>query len=419
MRKRLSHQAFSEGTGIFFSQIRLSVCLTVGLATMAAAAVVAASSPNTNQVAVRPVLQVINGSRQPIDIWWLRTAEDRVHNGQLQPGSQISINTTIGHRFLLVGQHDGFEQPVSSLVPIQSVRFDSPDPDGVPPCYTQREYVTDFPIVATAAVNPYALKEAAFLVGQMLKQRPDILQAMVASGSRLCILGCDEYTTDQPELSHLAASPVAGMPHIPPADYWDARARGMGGSQTDPFCSCGEENLLGYPGDPYATECILIHELAHNIHLRGMQNLDPTFDMRLREAYDQAIATGLWKGVYASVNHHEYFAEGVQSWFDNNRSNDAEHNDVDTREELIAYDPLLAGLCREVFGDTELRYTKPSTRLHGHLAGYDPTRAPSFKWPPRLQAAQQAIREQVRTRRQEALEPPSKKPPGLSQPSFE
>ena len=40
---------------------------------------------------------------------------------------------------------------------------------------------------------------------------------------------------------------------------------------------------------------------------------------------------GLWKGKYASVNHHEYFAEGVQSWFDNNRENDHDHNHVNTR----------------------------------------------------------------------------------------
>lgn len=358
---------------MLFSRAPLSACLAVGLATMAMASVLAAPSPDADQRAARPVLHVINGSRQPLDLWWLREPEDRGHNGHLRPGGQTFINTTIGHRFLLVGQHDGFEQPVSSLVPIQAVRFDSPDQDGVPSCYTQREHVANVPIVAPAAVNPYALKEAAFLVGQMLKQRPDILQAMVASGSRLCILGRNEYTTDQPELAQLAATPVAGLPHIPPADYWDARARGMGGSRRDPFCSCGEENLLGYPGDPYATECILIHERAHNIHLRGMQNLDPSFDIRLRKAYEQAITNGLWKGVYASVNHHDYFAEGVQSWFDNNRSNDSEHNDVDTREELIAYDPLLAELCREVFGDTELRYTNPSTRLHGHLAGYDPT----------------------------------------------
>ena len=81
------------------------------------------------------------------------------------------------------------------------------------------------------------------------------------------------------------------------------------------------------------------------------------------------MKAGLWKGKYAATNHHEYFAEGVQSWFDNNRENDHDHNHVNTRAELIEYDPGLAAMCREVFGDTELKYTKPATRLTGHMAG--------------------------------------------------
>ncbi|MFN7342474.1 MAG: hypothetical protein ACK5TA_03980, partial [bacterium] len=153
------------------------------------------------------------------------------------------------------------------------------------------------------------------------------------------------------------------------------------GSETDPYCSCGEENLLGYPGDPYSTENILIHEIAHNIHLRGVVNLDPTFNARLKKTYDEAMAKGLWKGKYASVNDREYFAEGVQSWFDNNREPDHDHNHVNTRVELLEYDPGLAALCREIFGDTELKYTKPVTRLTGHLEGYDPSKAPTFVWP--------------------------------------
>ena len=174
----------------------------------------------------------------------------------------------------------------------------------------------------------------------------------------------------------------------------------MGGSNTDPFCSCAEENLLSYPGDPYSTECILIHEIAHNIHLRGLANVDPTFDDRLQATYDAAMSAGLWKGKYASVNHHEYFAEGVQSWFDNNRENDHDHNHVDTREELIEYDPRLAKICREVFGETELRYSKATTRLEGHLEGYDPAQAPEFKWPERLLEAKAAIRKDALKRSQ-------------------
>lgn len=131
-----------------------------------------------------------------------------------------------------------------------------------------------------------------------------------------------------------------------------------------------------------------------------MVNVDPSFDRRLKKTYDDALQAGLWRGKYASVNHHAYFAEGVQSWFDNNRENDHDHNHVNTRAELIDYDPALAALCREVFGDTELKYTKPATRLTGHLAGYEPAAAPSFVWPARLASARAEIQAQARARSQ-------------------
>ncbi len=244
-----------------------------------------------------------------------------------------------------------------------------------------------YPIVASEKVSDFALLEAAYLANMMLSQRPDVRAAMVKSGSRLVIMAHDEFTTDVPEHSHMR-----------PKDFWDARARGLGGSETDPVCSCGEENLLAYEGDPYAAECILIHEFAHNIHLRGMVNLDSTFDGRVRQAYDEAMKNGLWKGKYGSTNHHEYFAEGVQSWFDNNRENDSEHNHVNTRAELLEYDAPLAALCKEVFGDTELKYSKPTTRLKDHLADYDPAQAPRFVWPERLHEVQNEIRAKAKAR---------------------
>ena len=88
----------------------------------------------------------------------------------------------------------------------------------------------------------------------------------------------------------------------------------------------------------------------------------------------------------------------MQCWFDNNRVNDHDHNHVHLRSELIDYDPRLAALCKEVFGDTELRYTKPATRLTGHLAGYDPATAPRFRWPERLEKAHAEIRRQAEAR---------------------
>ncbi len=255
------------------------------------------------------------------------------------------------------------------------------------PFYKKYISANGYPIISSDKVDNYALKEAAYLVNLMLAKRPDVKQAMVKSGSRMIIMSEDEYTSDVPEHSHL-------KPH----DFWDARARGLGGSQTDPVCSCGEENLLCFEGDPYSTENILIHEFAHNIHLRGMVNVDKTFDDRVKRAYEEAMNEGLWKTKYASTNHHEYFAEGVQSWFNNNREPDHDHNHVNTRKELKEYDPRLAALCEEVFGETKLVYTKPITRLSGHLEGYDPKTAPKFQWPDRLDKARKEIRTQAEQR---------------------
>jgi hypothetical protein len=348
----------------------------------------------------RPKLQIINAAPHAVEVFWLKPDDGRVSNGKIEPGKDSIIGTTLGHHFVIV---DGTQETeVVSKVPVQGFRYDPAVKDGVPACYTQRTSADGFPIVATARVNPYALKEVAHLLSLMLAHRPDVRQAMIDSGSRMIILAHDEFTTDLPEFARLTDEPVKGYESLPAKTYWDVRARGLGGSRTDPFCSCAEENVLAFPGDPYAKECIVIHEFAHSIHLRGMVNVDPTFDTRLQAAYDAAMKAGLWRGKYASVNHHEYWAEGVQSWFDDNRVNDHDHNHVHLRSQLIEYDPGLAALCREVFGEIELHYTKPTTRLTGHMVGYDPSKAPTFSWPEPMKAARELIRAKAQKRNADA-----------------
>lgn len=241
---------------------------------------------------------------------------------------------------------------------------------GLPETYQKYVSVCGFPVVGSIDVDDFALKEAAYLVGLMLANRPDIRNALIRNGSRVVVMDYRQMTTDVPEHAHLR-----------PKAEWDRRARGLGSSPTDPVCSCGEENLLCYRGDPYSTECILIHEFAHCIHQRGLASLDPSFDARLKQAFEDTKKAGRWKNTYAATNRSEYWAEGVQSWFNNNRQPDRHHNHVDTRQELKSYDPALAELCREIFGDAPQQYTKPATRLHGHLKGFDPSLSPTFRWP--------------------------------------
>ncbi|MFO1514691.1 MAG: peptidylprolyl isomerase, partial [Verrucomicrobiota bacterium] len=147
--------------------------------------------------------------------------------------------------------------------------------------------------------------------------------------------------------------------------------------------SCAEENLLCFPNDPYSAENILIHEFGHAILNYGMRSIDPGFKARVRKARDQALAAGLWKNTYAATDVEEYWAEAVQDWFDNNRENDAQHNAVNTRAELKEYDPALAALCAEAFGEVPWRYVKPMERPaseRAHLAGFDPSKSPRFRW---------------------------------------
>jgi cyclophilin family peptidyl-prolyl cis-trans isomerase len=240
------------------------------------------------------------------------------------------------------------------------------------PFYAKGLKVGQLPIVGSAEVSDAALLEAAWIVDKMLGDRRDILDSMAAQSVRLVVMAWNEFTTDVPEHAQLE-----------PAVYWDRRARGLGATPDAPAVSCAEENLLAFAGDPYEQENILIHEFAHAIHAMGLNRVDPTFETRLTEAYAKAKNLGMWRGTYAITTPAEYWAEAVQSWFDDNRENDALHNRVNTRDELKEYDPDLAALCAEVFGEGAWRYRKPQIRGpedSAHLASFDWSAAPRFRW---------------------------------------
>jgi hypothetical protein len=213
------------------------------------------------------------------------------------------------------------------------------------------KYITagGLPVLSSAKVSNEGLVEAAYLINQMLNCRDDLRQTMVKQKVRFVVMAPDEMTTDVPEQRDMQ-----------PKDYWDRRARGLGGH----VCSCGEENLLNLPGDRYAVENILIHEFSHTIHNYGLNSVDPTFDDRLKKAFELAIEEGSWKNTYAATNREEYWAEGVQDYFDCNATSPQEgvHNDVNTRDELQRYDPALYALIDEVFRQNPWRYVRYDER---------------------------------------------------------
>ena len=258
-------------------------------------------------------------------------------------------------------------------------------PEPVPPPFTVRDAfeldpfyqqwidVEGFPVLASAKVSPYALKEAAWLIRQMIGHRPDVLQALVQNRVRFTVIAYTEMTTDIPEYSDHR-----------PAFYWDRRARGLGGSGLSghPAVSCTEENLLDYPGDTTASGYQLIHEFSHAVHKIGLNVVDPAFDNRLRIAYEAAMERGLWQSTYSALDRGEYWAQGAWYFFNEGTKIHS------TGTELKNYDPGLAALLTEIYGDSGWQYTPTATRTHlSHLQGFNPQDSPTFKWPEDLEKA--------------------------------
>ena len=246
--------------------------------------------------------------------------------------------------------------------------------------YQQWVDVKGFPVVASEKVNPYALKGAAWLIWQMIGHRPDVLQTLVQKRVRFSIIAHNELITDIPEYSD------AGPDFL---TYWARGSGGSGALQLGYAVSSSEENILHYPngGGLYN---VLIHEFAHTIHRHGLNTIDPTFDSRLQIAYDAAIKKGLWQGTYASVDRGEYWAEATQGWF---KGGGSFYNYGNTRQALKAYDPGVAALLDEIYGDSEWRYTPLTARIHlPHLQGFNPQDSPTFQGWPELKAVRQQLR---------------------------
>jgi hypothetical protein len=104
--------------------------------------------------------------------------------------------------------------------------------------------------------------------------------------------------------------------------------------------------------DRWRGENICVHEYAHTILEWGVRRADPGFRPRVEAAYQAALATGNFANTYAESSVGEFWAEGVQDWYNSNLQSipaNGVHNSVNTREELRVASPELYQLVSEVF----------------------------------------------------------------------
>ena len=205
--------------------------------------------------------------------------------------------------------------------------------------------------VCSSSQVPDSCFEAAYITFEALTRMlpPEVMHSLTSRGARVTIMSKDEQTCDVPEHAHLANDPDTD---------WNWRARGLGGTLRLPMSSCAEENIMHYRNDRYYNEDITIHEFAHTIHNVGIAPVFPDFNRELRACFDKARQEGKWHNTYAGSNLQEYWAEGVQCWFNvnlevSNENGNGVHNRVNTREELRRYDPDFYDILSRFFPDTD------------------------------------------------------------------
>lgn len=208
-------------------------------------------------------------------------------------------------------------------------------------------------ILGSQNISEDAFYVAAEIVGNMISNNTAMQTALVDQNASIGILGAvtdfqfpkvvaaEEFLTDLPDYSNLSS--------VFPGTDWN-NLRGVGGVPGRPMASVGEENLLNLPTDPHrGAESILVHEFSHSI--MNLYANSTSLGTQITSAFSNAVGANLWSNTYAITNKDEYFAETVQSWFDDNPSTPVAgiHNDIDTRVELKNYDPTMYALLETIF----------------------------------------------------------------------
>lgn len=231
----------------------------------------------------------------------------------------------------------------------QTTPVPPPSSLGVPGFYGKYLDARGIPVLSSPAVADAALSTACTIVSHMLSARDDVRQAMINQNMTVAVLGRNEVTTDIPEYANLYSTN--------PGPDWDSY-RGIGATLGTPVTSGAEENLLCEQNDPYAGGNILVQVFGTSVEL-GLEAVDNTFDTRLQRAFDDTKAAGRWQGSYALTNVIEYYARGVEAWFDTSAEGSPPDGKVDTRAHFLAYDQALGAIVQESMPDDSWRPNCP------------------------------------------------------------
>ncbi len=232
------------------------------------------------------------------------------------------------------------------------------------PYYSKFTYAREFVVLGSKHVSDEALLKANDTVRKMFAYRHDILKAMIADGARLVVLGRSEKVSDLPEFQEAAKK--AGFDETRYRDY----------TPSVKLMVVPEENVLRLPNEPFAGKFMVVSVFAKGLyHVCGtrpvqqsfgkgpkqqyelrVKRLDIEFDNQLVKLHEAAKTTKLWRGTPAGRERLEYWAAGVEAYFDaagtSYAPNDADRP-ITTREALKSYDTGLYALVDETMAYKE------------------------------------------------------------------
>ena len=233
----------------------------------------------------------------------------------------------------------------TTRVPNDCVVRIATDPTGF---YEKQCTVLGISVVGSGAVSDEAIEAAAEHVYEMLAVRPDLSEALANAPIRVAVIGASERITDLPDFTDLYA--------LYPGTDWRGRGRSFPGTSEVPTAAGAEENLLCLEGDRFAGQNLFVRDFARTMLRFALADVDAAAQRDIEQAFNRAIAEGLWKDTLAETNAEQYWAEISQAYFDVNGYPEEDDDDaVRTRDHLRRYDPYGYGAALSVYSDTAWR----------------------------------------------------------------
>ncbi|MEM6348357.1 MAG: hypothetical protein AAF927_31035 [Bacteroidota bacterium] len=210
---------------------------------------------------------------------------------------------------------------------------------GLDPFYQKYLDADGIPIFTGIEIPEEAIRRVKANVATMVAGEESMRRRLIDNYVRIVILALIE--------------PLDTIPELADQNFKEDQ-RSRVGDESLAIVVIPEENILCFPNDPSEGEDVFVRTFALTMLNTAIPLIEPSFPDSLHAQYERILQSGIWDNTLAARSPEDYFAEGVQTWFNVNRQADpadGEHNLVDTRIELAAYDPALYDMLARFFAD--------------------------------------------------------------------